>query len=328
MAHENEIEKTFIDILTMRANQWTYRGDIKSEAALWENLRGHINRINVASLDGEAITDSEFAQVKSEFRRLTQTPFLASQWLRGENGVAQITIERDNISADGVTLTIFSNKDIAGGISSYEVVNQIVPITDGTYRSTRGDVTLLINGLPVIHAELKSDVGKGGYMEAFDQIERYAQTGFFDGIYAAVQIFVVSNKVSTRYFVRPNTNNDFSGAKKFLFNWREADNNPVEDLYDFTRKVLKIPAAHELISRYTILVDDKKGQRFMMVLRPYQIHAIENIKKQVAVHEGGFIWHATGSGKTITSFVATCCLLTLQKILKSRKTKTICARMT
>jgi len=303
MTSENQIEKTLIDILTMRENQWTYRGDIKTEAALWDNLRSHINRINIAQLDGEPLIDNEFKQVVNEFRHLTQTPFLASQWLRGENGIAQIAIEREDISKGGVTLTIFSNKDIAGGISSYEVVNQIVPDIEG--RDARGDVTLLINGLPVIHIELKSEYAKDGYRQAFDQIEKYAQSGFFDGIFATVQIFVVSNKVSTKYFSRPNSNNDFSGAKKFLFNWREPDNTPVEDLYDFTRKVLKIPTAHELISRYTILVDDKKGQKFIMVLRPYQIHAIEKIRSQASAHEGGFIWHATGSGKTITSFVAT-----------------------
>ena len=311
MILENQIEKTFIDILTMKENQWTYRNDIKTEAALWDNLRGHINRINLAQLDGVLLTDTEFEQVKNEFRRLTQTPFSASQWLRGENGIAQISIEREDISKNKVTLTLFSNKDIAGGISSYEVVNQIVPITDNTYKSSRGDVTLLINGLPVIHIELKSEFAKDGYWQAFQQIERYAQSGFFDGIYATVQIFVISNKISTKYFARPSINNDFSSAKKFLFNWREPDekgnnsNKPVEDLYDFTRKVLSIPMAHELISRFTILVDDKKSQKFMMVLRPYQIHAIKKIMQQAYKHEGGFIWHATGSGKTITSFVAT-----------------------
>lgn len=304
MTHEAQIEKSLIDILTMRDNQWTYRGDIKTEDALWDNLRGHINRINIAELEGIPLTDNEFNQVENEFRRLTQTPFLASQWLRGENGVAQIPIEREVASKNNITLILFSNKEINGGISSYEVVNQIVPILDGVSKSVRGDVTLLINGLPVIHIELKSEAGKGGYMEAFDQIERYAKAGFFDGIYATVQIFVVSNKVSTKYFARPS-NNDFSGARKFLFNWREPDNEPVEDLYDFTRIVLRIPNAHELISRYTILLDDKKGQRYMMVLRPYQIHAIERIAKQASAHEGGFVWHATGSGKTITSFVAT-----------------------
>ena len=301
MTHEAQIEERFLDILTEQENQWTYRGDLKTEAALWDNLRGHVNRINTAQLDDVRLTDSEFEQVKNEFRRLTQTPFSASQWLRGENGIAQINIEREDNSA--ITLTLFSNKDIAGGISSYEVVNQIVPITDGSTK--RGDVTLLINGLPVIHIELKSECAKNGYSQAFDQIERYAQSGFFDGIFATVQIFVVSNKVSTKYFARPSSNNDFKAAKKFLFNWREENNTPVEDLFDFTRKALSIPTAHELVSRFTILVDDKKSQKFMMVLRPYQIHAIKKIQKQASAHEGGFIWHATGSGKTITSFVAT-----------------------
>ncbi|MCL2821376.1 MAG: HsdR family type I site-specific deoxyribonuclease [Oscillospiraceae bacterium] len=303
MTQEAQLEKDFIAILTERENQWTYRSDIKTEAALWENLRAHINRINIAQLEGTLLTDNEFTQVKNEFSRLTQTPFFASQWLRGENGIAQIAIEREDNSSKKVTLTVFSNKDIGGGISSYEVVNQIVPETFG--RIKRGDVTLLINGLPVIHIELKSEYAKDGYHQAFDQLERYAQAGFFDGIYSTVQIMVVSNKVATRYFARPSSNHDFKPAKKFLFNWREENNTPVEDLFDFTRCVLRIPMAHNLISKFTVLVDDKKNQKFMMVLRPYQIHAIKNIQKQASNHEGGFIWHATGSGKTITSFVAT-----------------------
>ncbi|MCL2244520.1 MAG: type I restriction endonuclease, partial [Treponema sp.] len=214
MKNEAYIENTLIEILTERENQWTYRNDIKTETALWDNLREHINRINVAPLEGILLTDNEFTQVKNEFKRLTHTPFLASQWLRGENGIAQIAIERDclpagqeGLSKGNVSLTLFSNKDIAGGISSYEVVNQIVPETFGTVK--RGDVTLLINGLPVIHIELKSEYAKDGYHQAFDQIERYAQSGFFDGIFAVVQIFVVSNKVSTKYFARPSSNNDF-----------------------------------------------------------------------------------------------------------------------
>ena len=132
MSHEAQIERIFIGILAERENQWAYRSDIKTEAALWENLRGHINRINVSQLNGVSLTDNEFLYVKNEFKRLTQTPFLASQWLRGENGVAKINIERDDNAKGDVTLTLFSNKDIAGGISSYEVVNQIVPLTEGT----------------------------------------------------------------------------------------------------------------------------------------------------------------------------------------------------
>jgi type I restriction enzyme R subunit len=300
--HENQIEKDFIDILTLRENQWTYRNDIKTETALWDNLRSHINRINVAKLDGISLSDNEFSRLVVEFKRLTATPFGASQWLRGENGTASIKIERDDTSR--VSLVLFSNKDIAGGISSYEVVNQITPDAD---KNMRGDVTLLINGLPIIHIELKAEYAKDGYLQAFDQIKRYAETGFFNGIYAATQIFVVSNKVSTKYFARPGANDakSFERAREFLFNWRTADNEPVENLYDFTRQVLRIPDAHELVSRYTILVDDKKNQKFLMVLRSYQIHAIKKITKQASSHEGGFVWHATGSGKTITSFVAT-----------------------
>ena len=119
MPHESNIEQLFIDILAQRQNQWTYRNDIKTESALWKNLRGHINRINVAQLDGVPLTDGEFTQIKNEFRRLTQTPFSSSQWLRGEQGIAKIEIEREDISKDKATLTLFSNKDIAGGISSY-----------------------------------------------------------------------------------------------------------------------------------------------------------------------------------------------------------------
>lgn len=302
MTAENEIEQQFIHILSEAENQWRYRKDIRTEAALWQNLRAHLNRINQAQLSGIPITDMEFERIKVEFGRLTATPFQASQWLRGENGVAQITLEREDNSK--ITLEFFRNKDVAGGISSYEVVNQIVPDTN---RTTRGDVTLLINGLPIIHVELKNESAKDGYIQAYHQIERYALDGFFDGIYATTQIFIVSNKVQTKYFARPseNTQKAYRRMEKFLFNWRTSENEAVDNLFDFTRQVLRIPAAHELISQYTVLVDDQKSQKFLMVLRPYQIHAIKEIRKSASNHEGGFIWHATGSGKTITSFVAT-----------------------
>lgn len=302
MTAEKEIEAQFIHILSEAENQWRYREDIQSEAALWENLRVHLNRINKSQLADILLTDIEFERIKVEFGRLTASPFQASQWLRGENGVAQITVEREDGSK--ISLELFRNKDVAGGISAYEVVHQIVPDTD---RMTRGDVTLLINGLPIIHIELKNESAKDGYIQAYRQIERYALNGFFDGIYATTQLFIVSNKVQTKYFARPSENTQvaYKRMEKFLFNWRTADNIVVDNLFDFTRQVLRIPAAHELISQYTILVDDQKSQKFLMVLRPYQIHAIKAIRKNAAEHKGGFIWHATGSGKTITSFVAT-----------------------
>ncbi|MDR0298696.1 MAG: HsdR family type I site-specific deoxyribonuclease [Streptococcaceae bacterium] len=299
---ELEIEHVFIKLLTTEANQWKYREDIKSEEQLWENVRGHIWRNNKASLHDKNLTDNEFELLKVEFQRLTASPFQAAQWLRGENGVASILIEREDNSK--VNLELFRNKDIAGGTSSYEVVHQIVPDTETKMRS---DVTLLINGLPIIHIELKNEAAKDGYVQAYEQIQRYALSGFFDGIYATTQIFIVSNKTATKYFARPseNTEDAYKKMKKFLFNWRTEKNEPINDLYEFTKEVLKIPAAHELVSQYTILVDDQKKQRYLMVLRPYQIHAIKKIREQASNHEGGFIWHATGSGKTITSFVAT-----------------------
>ena len=301
---ENQLEQTLIDILTERTNQWTYRADIKTETALWDNLRNHINRINTAKLDGEPLTDKELNSLKIAYRLATQTPFQAAQWLRGENGRCALTIDREDIRKGRITLELFSNNDIAGGISSYEVVNQIQ--SDGEI-DLRSDVTLLINGIPIIHIELKAETAKDGYIQAYDQIKRYAQAGFFDGIFGSTQIFVVSNKVSTKYFARPADNGDkaFERMKKFLFNWRTPDNEPVENLFDFAREVLSIPTAHELVSKFSILVDDKKNQKFLMVLRPYQIHAINKIRNNAKHHEGGFIWHVTGSGKTITSFVAT-----------------------
>lgn len=302
MSTELDMERDFIRILSENENQWRYRSDIKTESDLWNNFISHLNRLNVAVLKDMYLTDKETKRVQVELTRLTGTPFLASQWLRGENGVSQIVLERD--TGEKITLEAFRNKDISGGTSSYEVVNQIVP---DIKRQVRGDVTLLINGLPIIHIELKKESAKDGYIQAYHQIQRYAEDGFFKGIYATTQIFIVSNKVETRYFARPSEDTPlaYKRMEKFLFNWRTEDNVPVPDLFDFTRTVLRIPDAHELISQYTILVDDQKNQKFLMVLRPYQIHAIRKIRRQAAKHEGGFVWHATGSGKTITSFIAT-----------------------
>jgi len=302
---ETELENQLIRQLTTGENQWRLREDIKTEADLWENLRHHINRINQPILKGKPLTDAEFQRLRVEYQKSTATPFQAAVWLRGENGRAGITIDRDDASEGPITLELFNNKEINGGLSSYEVVHQVAPVTRHKRTGDRGDVTLLINGLPIIHIELKTQYAKDGYMQAFDQIKRYEEDGFFDGIYASTQVFVVSNKVATRYFARPSSLAGYDNAKKFLFSWRDPDNEPVEDLFEFARKALRVPEAHELISRFSLVVDDGKDQKFLMVLRPYQIHAIRRILANVKAHEGGFIWHATGSGKTVTSFVAT-----------------------
>jgi type I restriction enzyme R subunit len=113
MTAEKEIENQFIHILSEAENQWRYREDIRTESALWQNLRMHLNRINQAQLAGTLLTDVEFERIKVEFGRLTATPFQASQWLRGENGVAQISLEREDTSK--IVIEFFRNKDVAGG---------------------------------------------------------------------------------------------------------------------------------------------------------------------------------------------------------------------
>jgi len=301
---EKDIEQHLIDILCEQHNQWTYRKELKNETDLWNNLRDHINRINLNRLNNIKLSDIEFDNLKTSFLKNTSTPFNASRWLRGENGYASLKISADPIrGVNYLTLDLFSNKDICGGSSSYEVVNQI-SVNNGKHR---GDVTLLINGLPMIQIELKAEYGKNGYMQAFDQLQHYAEEGFFNGIFATTQIFVVSNKVVTKYFARPylNEKKGFQSIQNFLFNWRTFDNKNVDDLFSFAKQALSIPMAHELISKYSILINNKNESQGLMVLRPYQIHAIQKIQEGVSKHEGGFIWHATGSGKTITSFVAT-----------------------
>ena len=112
MSHsEQMIENQFIQILSEKENQWTYRPDLKSEEALWQNFRGHLNRINLAVLEEQLLTDKEFKQVKVEFSRLTGTPFLASQWLRGENGVAQVLLERED-GKTGINSKMAKNETI------------------------------------------------------------------------------------------------------------------------------------------------------------------------------------------------------------------------
>ena len=178
MSHsEQMLDNQLIQIIRQNENKWTYLPHLNPEEALWQNFRSHLNRINLAVLEEQLLTDKEFKQVKVEFSRLTGTPFLASQCLRGEKGVAQVLFERED--GQKVTLEAFRNKDISGRTYSYEVVHQVVPDSS---RLDRGDVSLLINGLPIIHIELKKESAKVGFMQAYYQIQRSASDGFFNGI--------------------------------------------------------------------------------------------------------------------------------------------------
>lgn len=300
---ELEIERRLIDVLGEGHNQWNYRPDLKSEEDLWKNLRQKITRNNLSEIGEHPISDKEFDAIKTELLAKTKTPFDAAKWLKGENGIARITIEREDVSLGSMSLVLYSNQDIGGGISTYEVVHQIVKQKaneDG--RDRRFDVTLLINGLPIVQIELKQVYAKDGVFQAFNQIKKYAEEGLFrNNIFSTLQLFVISNEQTTRYFANTMPKDMH---KKFVFSWRTTDNRRVENLYEFVKQVLNIPDAHRLIANYTIVSEDQDNKA-LMVLHPYQIHAIEALFTSAMRHESGFVWHATGSGKTLTSFVST-----------------------
>lgn len=300
---EAEVEKHLIDVLGEGHNQWTYRPDLKSEEDLWQNLRHKITQNNLSEIEEHPLTDKEFDTIKTELLLRTQTPFDAAKWLKGENGISRITIDREDRDLGSVSLVLYSNQDIGGGISSYEVVNQIAKKgSSGDARDRRFDVTMLINGLPIIQIELKQVTAKDGVYQAFNQIKKYAEEGMFrNNIFSTVQLFVVSNEQTTRYFANAMPKDMH---RKFLFSWRTRDNKKVDNLYEFCKQALNIPDAHRLIAHYTIVSEDQDNKT-LMVLHPYQVHAIEALFTAANKHQSGYVWHATGSGKTLTSFVST-----------------------
>ena len=210
-----------------------------------------------------------------------------------------VHVQRDT---EKLHLVVMNHEHIAGGSSVYEVINQYNALKsedeDSTdMRDRRFDVTLMINGLPMIHIELKNK--QHSYMDGFWQIKKYIGEGKFTGIFSAVQMFVVSNGVDTRYFAAAG---DTELNPKFMSGWVDRKNNTVSDYLSFAKSVLRIPQAHEMIARYTVLDEDA---RRLILLRPYQIHAIESIREASKTGESGFVWHTTGSGKTLTSYKAT-----------------------
>ncbi|MCY7810627.1 HsdR family type I site-specific deoxyribonuclease [Bacillus spizizenii] len=300
---EAEVERRLIEVLGEGYNQWNYRPDLKSEEDLWQNLRQKITQNNLSEIGEHPMTDKEFDKIKTELLSKTQTPFDAAKWLKGENGIARITIEREDVSLGSMSLVLYSNQDIGGGISTYEVVHQIAKQkanVDG--RDRRFDVTLLINGLPIVQIELKQASAKDGVFQAYHQIKKYAEEGMFrNNIFSTLQLFVISNEQTTRYFANALPKDMH---KKLIFSWRTTDNRKVENLYEFVKQVLNIPDAHRLIANYTIVSEDQDNKA-LVVLKPYQIHAIEALFTSAMRHQSGFVWHATGSGKTLTSFVST-----------------------
>ena len=294
---ESVIEQKLIEQLIYGDSQWTYREDLKTEADLWKNFRYILEQNNKERLNGEPLSDAEFEQVKNQLQ--FSSFYKAGEWLVGENGKVMVHVQRDT---ERLHLVVMNHEHIAGGSSVYEVINQYNALkmdedSSVNVRDRRFDVTLMINGLPMIHIELKNK--QHSYMDGFRQIKKYIGEGKFTGIFSAVQMFVISNGVDTKYF---SAASDTELNPKFISGWLDKENNAVSDYLVFAKSVLRIPEAHEMIARYTVL--DEEAKR-LILLRPYQIHAIEAIRDASKAGKSGFVWHTTGSGKTLTSYKAT-----------------------
>ena len=290
---ESEMERSLINELVSGVSQWTYRADLKSEADLWNNFKNKLENNNANVLKEIPLTEQEFQQVKTQ---LTFPTFVdAAKWLAGENGIAKVQVQREDASLGTIRLSVLWREDIAGGHSSYEVVSQVkIMKNDEMDRNRRFDVSLLINGLPMIQIELKNRAHS--YMDAFRQVQKYMQQGKYTGIFSCLQMFVVSNGTDTRYIASAVCG---KLKEQFLSTWVDKNNKAVNNYLDFTEHVLSIPQAHKMVTQYTVIDSKKKA---LILLRPYQIHAIEAIKDASKRQESGYVWHTTGSGKTLTSY--------------------------
>ena len=267
---ELEIEKQLINQLVTGESQWTYREDLKTEEQLWDNFFEKLAQNNVALLADHPLTKQEKRQIQNQLNFVSY--YDAAKWLVGENGIAKVEVQREDASLGTIRLSVIWRDNIAAGKSSYEVVNQVQrEKVNPLDQDRRLDVTLLINGLPMIQIELKSS--QAAFIDAFHQIKKYDREGKFRGIYSSLQMFVVTNKVDTRYIAAAREN---KLNKQFLTKWVDKDNHPVTNLTSFAHEVLSIPRAHQMVMQYSVIDDSKKS---LILLRPYQIHAIEAVQE-------------------------------------------------
>ena len=312
MEQENVLEQNLIDQLTHGESQWTLRDDIKNEDDLWNNFFEILSRSNKDVLKDVPLTDNEKAIIKSKI--IHPTFYKSAEWLAGVNGEVRLQIQRDNTKLGTADFVVINNNNIAGGNSVYEVVHQIqFHKRREVDRNRRGDVTLLINGLPMIHIELKNRAHSP--KEALNQIQKYIDEQMFSGIFSTLQFFVVTNGSYTQYIAAGQ-----QLKEKFLTTWVDKENKPVQNYLEFAKDVLSIPAAHNMVANYIAL---DSTQHSIIVLRPYQIHAIQAIfdasygKDNKDQPHSGFVWHTTGSGKTLTSDKVAHNLLKIPSIQKT-----------
>lgn len=301
---EADFEEALIKVLVEHGWERTILKNPTEEDLLrnWANILFENNR-GIDRLNNYPLTDSEMKQVLDQVVSL-RTPLKLSGFING----GSVSIKRDNpddINHLGkeVSLKIYNRREIAAGESRYQIARQPIFNTKSkVLNDRRGDLMLLINGMPVIHIELKRSgvpVSQAAY-----QIEKYSYEGVFTGLFSLVQIFVAMEPNETRYFANPGPENKFNSD--FYFHWADFNNEPINDWHVIASTLLSIPMAHQLIGFYTV-ADNADG--VLKVLRSYQYYAANAISDKVSKIQwddknqlGGYIWHTTGSGKTMTSF--------------------------
>jgi len=286
MTKENEIEQALITKL--KDLKYTYRSDIRNKATLEQNFRTKFEALNRVHL-----TDSEFARLRDEI--VNADVFTAAKTLRERN-----TFQRE----DGTPLqyTLVNIKDWCK--NEFEVINQLRINTDNSHH--RYDVILLINGVPVVQIELKTlEVSPRRAMQQIVDYKNDPGNGYDNTLLCFMQLFIVSNRSKTQYFSNnQNQHFSFNADEQFLpvYELADKDNKKISHLDDFADHFLAKCTLGRLISRYMVLV---ASEQKMMIMRPYQIYAVKAIVDCIHQDRGnGYIWHTTGSGKTLTSFKA------------------------
>ncbi|MDX8362899.1 type I restriction endonuclease subunit R, EcoR124 family [Cytobacillus sp. IB215316] len=312
-APKSAAEKTFQENFVKELQKYKWEapdflnGNIKKVTVtdLVTHWRSELNRINADQLEGVELTDNEFKQVMAKVNQIRNS-YEAAKVLAIEESKGKIDgIYRDDnpeVKRKQITLTIFKKAEVRGGDSSYRIAREVQ-----TPNSNRFDLVLLINGLPLINIEQKRT--DKTLDEAFGQFMRYYRDGEYSNNFMAFsQMMVIASEIATRYFATPKTAGDFNPS--FVFHWADKYNKPINNWEKVVSNFLMIPMAHQMVGDY-LVIDEAKDEenRRHMLMRPYQVHALQAVEgaafgwdNDEKVPHGGFVWHTTGSGKTITSF--------------------------
>lgn len=301
---ELDFEAALIKILSQKGWEEEVLKNYSEQDLLrnWADILFENNR-DIDRLNDYPLTDSEMQQILEQIEAL-RTPLRLNGFINGKS----VSIVRDNPDdklhfGKEVSLKIYDRREIAAGQSRYQIVEQPkFPTKSKILNDRRGDLMLLINGMPVIHIELK----KSGIpvSQAYNQIEKYSHEGVFSGLFSLVQIFVAMSPEEAVYFANPGPDGKFN--PDYYFHWADFNNEPINEWDKVASTLLSIPMAHQLIGFYTV-ADDSDG--VLKVMRSYQYFAASAISDKVAKAKwegnnqlGGYVWHTTGSGKTMTSF--------------------------